>query len=255
MSESAESIKIHPWDENIPLNAKMIIVGAPGAGKTVLTKRIVEILARRNPTTLAFNGSEKLNNNYSGRSDDGMVPRLFVYPRFDSESLKMLERRQEIADEIFRLYGISLRTTVIVDDCADNAKSMKSEHFVRLFKLGRHMNLDIVVILQYAIDVPPSIRSASDITFVFNDATPTNRKKMYDNYSISIPNLAAFNSFMDSVVNKNKCAVFLKRSEEESSNIPKRVFWYKAPFHGDDYSPQVCCAAQRAWARENSVGA
>lgn len=106
---------------------------------------------------------------------------------------------------------------------------------------GRHWNIMFILIMQYALGVPPNLRCNIDWVFILRENIVSNRKRLYDHYAGMFPTFDMFCSTMDQCTNNYECLVI--HNSSRSNKLDEQVYWYKANSH-DTF--KVC--TKEAWA-------
>ena len=77
---------------------------------------------------------------------------------------------------------------LIVDDCGASLKNIEVEEMLAELSMNRrHLNLSIIVLVQYLRNVPCSVRSQVSTLVVFNPAINLDYKKLKEEF-INLPN-------------------------------------------------------------------
>lgn len=214
-------------------DVKIVVVGKPGSGKSVLIKDIVRTHCHKFPVGVVFSGTEDNNHFYSE-----MFDQVFIYGGYDEEAVKKIVERQKLCQQDCK----NPKLMLIIDDCSDDPKFFRRPLFQKLFKMGRHMDMMVVLGIQYANDLQSVVKSAVDISFIFRDPNPENRKKIYNNYAGITGSLQDFNDYMDQITGDYSSLVINNRIQ---SNEPEKgISYYKARMHR---SVKLGCVETRAW--------
>jgi hypothetical protein len=211
--------------------SKIVIIGKPGTGKSVLITSILYHKKHIFPCGVFMNGSEDSNNTYKS-----IAPSLFVYNDYKEEPIKDMIRRQKIARQHLKNpWGV-----LLLDDCTDDPKIFNTPLQQGLFKRGRHWNCLYILSLQYSMDVRPVIRTNVDGVFILREPILRNRKSLWENYASIIPDFTLFCTIMDSITD-DFTALYIHNAGR-SNDWQECVFYYKATvppagfrFGCDDY--------------------
>lgn len=196
---------------------RLVFVGASGVGKSTAITHILNVVRPFIPCGIAMSGSEKRNHAYNR-----MFPDLFIYEEYNEDALSRLEKRQEHACENLKNPWV----VCVIDDCTESPTVFRTPLQHRLFKYGRHSQMVYILSLQYALDVPPAIRTCIDYTFIYRDPNSNNRKKLYDNFAGIIPDYSLFCELMDKLTADYRCLVI--HNNIKSNNWYDCVYYWKA---------------------------
>ena len=144
----------------------------------------------------------------------------------------MAQKKKEEA--IYGQSSIDSRAFLIMDDCLyDNvwAKDVNMKYF---FMNGRHINLFLLITMQYPLGIPPILRGQVDYVFILRDNVMGNRRRIYENYASMFPSIDIFNQVMDQCTEDYHCLVIDNTSV--SNNLEDIVFWYKAQPHNEEFT-------------------
>ena len=126
---------------------------------------------------------------------------------------------------------IDPRAFLILDDCLFDDKWTRNKFIRAIFMNGRHMKLFFCMTAQYALGIPPALRTNVDYTFILRDPNVNNRKRLYDNYAGVFPTFEMFCRVMDACTENYECLVI--QNNTKSNKLEDQVFWYKAQIHKD----------------------
>ena len=74
--------------------------------------------------------------------------------------------------------NIDNRAFLILDDCLYDNQWKKDKRIREIFMNGRHWNIMFILIMQYALGVPPNLRSNIDWVFILRENIVSNRKRL-----------------------------------------------------------------------------
>jgi hypothetical protein len=171
-----------------------------------------------------------------------MVPPLFIHNEYNEEVVKKVLIRQTRCMEQVKKEKNSFnfndqskktdpRTFVILDDCLYDNSWTKSKFVRSLFMNGRHWKVFFIITMQYALGIPPNLRTNIDYVFILRENIVQNRKRLYECYAGMFPTFEVFCEVMDQTTENYECLVINNNSK--SNNLEDQVFWYKAEPHGD----------------------
>lgn len=226
-------LQIQFWDpKTMPNDATILIVGARHTGKSILTRDIMwhkrsslDLVIGMNPTEM---GSKTLSY---------FTPPALQFHKFDDAKLThLLEwQRRCVANKKAMKIGF------VMDDCmaetnqktGGKRKVMGSGDIVKVFKLGRWLNLFYLNCMQFIKDAPPEIRGNVDLLFVFNTSSGAEREKLWKEYFAMIGNFKDFTRIFESCAKGYDCIVLDRR--RALTHPTECIYYYKAtvrePFH------------------------
>ena len=109
-----------------------------------------------------------------------------------------------------------------------------------VFMNGRHYKLLFLLTMQFALGIPPNLRTNIDYVFILRENYVSNRKRLYEHYAGMFPSFETFCQVMDQCTENYECLVI--NNNAKSNKLTDQVFWYKAEPH-DDF--RIC--SQQAW--------
>jgi len=204
---------------------KIVIIGKPGSGKSVLIKHLLYAKKHLIPAGVVISGSEETNKFYST-----IFPELFIYNTYDKNLIKRLQTRQKLAkDHVSNSWA-----TIVLDDCMDDPRAFTEPLIRGLFKNGRHWNILAIFANQYVFDFRPEIRTNVDGVFIFREATQTNREKIYKNFASIIPKYELFCKLMDELTQDYTCLYI--SNQIQSNTWTDCVFYFRADPNIPDFT-------------------
>ena len=204
--------------------SKIVVIGKPGTGKSTLMKALLKAKSFI-PVSVIVSGSENANKFY-----ENFVPSSFIYNEYKPSIVQSVFQRQELC--------LSMNVgnpwiSLILDDCMSDPSIFKSEVQRRLFKNGRHYKIFYVVAMQYALDIPPDLRSAVDGVFLFRETNEATLKKLWQNYASVIPSFELFANLMRQITG-DYTAMFVNNSLQ-TNEWKKCIFFIKADAVDEDF--------------------
>ena len=197
-------VKIRKFDpRTIPDDATVVFIGARGSGKSTAVRDVL-YHHRHIPSGIAMSGTERYTNYWSS-----IIPRSFIFDEFSEEALaSTMKHQQRLAPP-----GRPRDPAFVLCDDVMYSKELGTNKKVReVFMNGRHCNLLFLLSLQYAMDLPPALRSNIDFVVAFREPIVENRKKLYLNFFGQVPDFHTFETILHSCTANHEALVVNKRS-------------------------------------------
>ena len=214
----------------------VVLIGKRDTGKSYLCKDI--LFHHKNiPVGQVISGTEGANQFYSK-----MVPKLFIHGEFNTQIVQnILKRQKTLITKINEgNTNIDPRSFLILDDCLYDNSWSKDKHMRSVFMNGRHFKLLFLLTMQFALGIPPNLRTNIDYVFILRENIVSNRKRIYEHYAGMFPSFEMFCQVMDQCTENYECLVI--NNNAKSNKLTDQVFWYKAEPHEDF---KIC--SQQAW--------
>jgi hypothetical protein len=132
-----------------------------------------------------------------------------------------LEVCKELSDQKKERHGV-----MILDDCMFDSKVMKSKTQQNLHLNGRHYNTTLFNTTQYAMIIPPIIRSNIDYVLCLQDLKLSNKRRLYEMFFGLFPTFQEFNMVFSNVTRDFGCLVL--DNTTSSGKIEDAIKWYRA---------------------------
>jgi len=220
-------VEVREFDPStIAADATILIVGKRHTGKTTLTRDIMYHVRKKIDVVTGFNPTEMGNHNL-----EFFTPKSFIFHEFNDDKLKHILEWQRRSTANAKAFRIGL----VMDDCMSEMtlgtggkkkKVMGSNDIVKVFKLGRHLNLFYVNCMQYIKDAPPEIRGNVDLLFAFGTTSGTEREKLWKEYFAMFSNYKHFCQVFEACTQQYECIVLDTR--QAAKKPMDSVFYYKA---------------------------
>lgn len=198
--------------------SKIVVLGPPGAGKSVVIKSILKAKSHLIPVGVAVSHSEPTNKFYSR-----LFPELFIYDEFDVKIIENIRQRQIYAKDNLPVAWCVL----VLDDCMADNKVFNHKSMRDLIKNSRHWDLLSIYANQYVFDFKADIRASIGGVFILRQPNQVNRQKIFVNFAGIIPTFAIFCQLMDDLTNDYTC-IYID-NETPTNDWQDCVFYYKAP--------------------------
>ena len=208
----------------------VIFIGKRNTGKSFLVKDLLWY-HRKLPIGTVISGTEGANQFYSAT-----VPSIFIHEEYKPEIIdNFVKRQKKVVKKMVSGHpeykNVDPRAFMILDDCLYDQSWIKDKNIRALFMNGRHHKAFFIITMQYALGVPPILRTNVDYVFVLREPYLSNRKKLYEQYCGMFPNFEYFCNVMDQCTENYECLVI--NNKAKTNKLEDMVFWYKADGHPD----------------------
>lgn len=217
---------------NIADDKVVVLIGKRETGKSFLVRDLL-YYHQEIPIGTIISGTEAANNFYGS-----MFPKLFIHGEFNSSIVSNYLKRQKMVVNLINKdknenleSNIDPRGLIILDDCLYDSSWTKDVNIRALFMNGRHYKSMFVITMQYALGVPPNLRTNIDFVFILRENIVQNRKRLYECYAGMFPSFEIFQQVMDQCTENYECLVI--NNNAKSNKLEDQVFWYKADQHDD----------------------
>ena len=225
------NIQLKKFDmKSIKDDKVVVLIGKRDTGKSFLVKDLL-YYHQDIPIGTVVSGTESANSFYSE-----IVPSLFIHDEFTAELINNVVRRQKLIvnktkEDISRKGSTKIdpRAFIILDDCLYDKSWIKDVNVRTLFMNGRHYNIMFIITMQYALGIPPNLRTNVDFVFILRENYVSNRKRLYEHYAGMFPTFEMFCQVMDQCTENYECLVI--NNNAKSNKLEDQVFWYKAEPH------------------------
>ena len=218
-------IKRFPLD-NMAEHCTIAMIAKRASGKSYLTREILS--HKKKIPSIVISRTEKLNKFYGE-----FCPDSYIYDNFNTEILTRIYERQAKMNgdnERRKKEGKKPKDDslmLIMDDCMSSKGDwLKDPQILELFFNGRHHHLSFILTMQFALGIPPELRSNFDYIFLLAEDFPSNRKRLYEHYAGMFPTLNIFEQVFAEITEDYGIMVIDNRIH--SKNITDKVYWYKA---------------------------
>lgn len=212
-----------------------VFIGKRETGKSFLVRDLL-YHKRHLPVGTVISGTEGANSFYSS-----IMPPIFIHHVFRPEVLANFMKRQKKMVTLLnkdKKQGIPAeesridpRAFIILDDCMYDKSWVNDENVRALFMNGRHYSTLFLITMQYAMGIPPVLRTNVDFVFILRENIFKNRVKLWEQYAGMFPTFDMFSKVMDACTENFECLVI--NNNAKSNKIQDQVFWYKAEQHED----------------------
>lgn len=219
-------LKLRRFDmSSIPDDKVVVLIGKRETGKSFLVKDLL-FHHRDIPIGCIISGTEGANQFYSR-----IFPSSLIHGEYQPGIIKNYLNHQKQAVLDNKKTGKDIRSFMILDDCLYDSSWTKNKDVRALFMNGRHYKTMFIITMQYALGIPPNLRTNIDYVFILRENFINNRKKIYEQYAGMFPSFDVFCQVMDQCTEDFNCLVINNNSK--SNKLEDQVFWYKAAPHED----------------------
>ena len=160
----------------------VVLIGKRDTGKSFLCKDLL-YHKQHIPVGQVISGTEAANSFYSS-----IVPKLFIHGEFKKEIIANILKRQKLMIEQIRQNpNMDPRAFLILDDCLYDQTWVKDINIRSLFMNGRHYKILFILTMQFALGIPPNLRTNIDFVFILRENIYNNRKRIYEHYAGMFP--------------------------------------------------------------------
>ena len=230
---SALSVNLRKFEmKKIPQDAVVIFIGRRRTGKSTLMRDLL-YYNQNLPLGTVISGTEESNGFFKK-----IVPPIFIHGEYNPVILANFVKRQRLIMmkiqkemEAGHQSRIDPRAFMILDDCMYDDSWTNDRNIRYLFMNGRHCKVFFMIAMQYPLGIPPMLRTNVDYVFILREPSPSNRRRIFENYGSAFPSFEFFCQIMDQCTQNYECLVIDNNSQ--SSKLEDTIFWYKAEMHGD----------------------
>lgn len=205
----------------------VVLIGKRETGKSFLVK---DLLWHHQsiPFGTVISGTEGANHFYGK-----VVPPIFIHEEYSPMIIaNVLKRQKLIAKKIDKdlsergTTAVDPRNFLILDDCLYDQGWIRDRNVRYLFMNGRHVHTMFIITMQYAMGIPPALRTNIDYVFILRENIVANRRRLYEQYAGMFPDFDSFCQVMNQCTENFECLVI--DNNAKSNKLEDQVFWYKA---------------------------
>ena len=225
------AIKLQKFDmSKIEDDKVVVLIGKRETGKSFLVK---DLLYHHQdlPIGTVISGTEGANSFYSK-----LMPSSFIHGEYDESIINNYLKRQKQITKVWKQQTDSTgdssydpRAFLILDDCLYDQSWVRSKDVRSLFMNGRHYKSMFIITMQYALGIPPNLRTNIDYVFLLRENIVRNRKQLYEQYAGMFEKFDDFCQVMDQCTENYECLVI--NNNAKSNKLNDQIFWYKADHH------------------------
>ena len=168
-------IQLRKFDMNEIKDDKVVVlIGKRDTGKSFLCRDLL-YHHKDIPCGQVISGTESANC-YYGK----MVPKLFIHDEYTPGIINnVIKRQRMMIDKIQSNASIDPRLFLLLDDCIYDQSWVKDKNVRSLFMNGRHYKILFIITMQYALGIPPNLRTNIDYVFILRENYVSNIKRIY----------------------------------------------------------------------------
>jgi hypothetical protein len=221
----------------------VVLIGKRDTGKSFLIRDL--LFHHRNiPVGTVISATESANAFFGH-----IVPGLFIHDEYEPAIVENVVARQKKVMKAIAAGSTAVvdpRSFLIIDDCLFDKRWINDRNIRFLFMNGRHVRVFFVIAMQFALGIPPVLRTNIDYVFILRENIVSNRKRIYDHYAGMFPSFEVFCSVMDQCTENYECLVI--NNNAKSNRLEDQVFWYRA-----EERPPFRIGAPQLWAMHNEM--
>lgn len=218
-----------------------VVIGKRNTGKSQLIKSI--LYANKDiPSGIVISPTDAGNSFYSS-----FCPEIFIHYQYNPKLLKNIIKRQK---KKIKKYGKIPNNDffIVLDDCMYNTRAINRDvHLREIFLNGRHLQIYLIMSVQYVMDLPVSLRSNIDYVFCMKENNLQNIDKLYKSFFGVFPSKSSFTQAFSKMTDNYGSMVLDNTSR--SSHLDSCIFWFRAKFP----SPEFKLGNSQIWLLNNII--
>jgi hypothetical protein len=240
-------LRLHQFDMSMINDGDIcVFIGKRKTGKSFLVRDAM-YYKRDHPIAMAISTTEPANRFYSHH-----IPSMFIKDIYSDEFLDNIFLRQERmnskieAEFVAKGYDLhdqnnevnrfarsdecsfDPRLMLILDDCLYDKSWVSSTTIRRLFMNGRHYFILFLLTLQYALGIPPILRTCIDFVFIMRENILANRRRIHEQF-VGMIDFNMFCQVLDQCTENYGCLVV--HNGAQSNKLEDQLFYYRAEAH------------------------
>lgn len=216
----------------------LIFIGKRKTGKSVL---VLDYLYHNQDFPLGTVISPTDDYNWTFKPH---IPAIFIHDEYSSELVEqVLKRQKDICKNCKidpRYKGVDPRAFFIMDDCLADADGWVRDKNIRwIFMNGRHAQITFILTMQYAMGIPPVLRTNVDYIVICKESKLANQKRLYEHYAGMFPSFDMFRAILAQCTKDHGCLIIDNASTSEK--LEDQVFWYRADTNKPGFNDFKLC--------------
>lgn len=205
---------------NMKHDATILILGPRRTGKSVLLKYILYELNKKKK----FHAGWMMGGSLDARNDiKDLIPESFNLEFTVAEFKRRIDQITRL-EEAIKQQDLAILTGY--DDCTYDKTFLKCKETRNIAMNGRHYNITDIKCMQYAMDMPPDVRSQMDYVFVTKQSRRDVIEKIYKYFFGVFSKREEFEQVLAACTNDYEVLVLDNTST--SNKVEDCVFYFKA---------------------------
>lgn len=221
---------------SVPSDSVVVVIGKRATGKSFVVRDLLH-RHRDVPIGCVVSLTESVQPFYQH-----FIPPALIHTEYTPEVVDILVDRQmalrqarhdDVAaiDDTVGGSHVDPRAFLVLDNCLMDSSWTRDERIRRLFMNDRSLRLLFVITIPHPLGIPPILLAEIDYIFILRETNLSTRKRTYQHYANVFPTFDVFCQVMDQCTDDYGCLVI--DNTARSIQLEDRVFWYKAPTHGE----------------------
>ena len=198
-----------------------LIIGPRGSGKSTILKELCYQLRNKVDYAIGFSATEAMSE---------FIPASLIYNNFDEGVLQGLIDQQRLKCQ----NRYKLRALVVFDNMDHEMNSARYKAIGDLLQIQRHLQITVIMTLQYCLHLPPGLRSMADYVFACQNNSITQRQQLHTQLFGCFRKYEDFTYAMDECTKNHACLVGDFKTNH-GYTVSGNVYWFKAPDSHDTF--------------------
>ena len=233
ISDKYQTVEIPALEEfdpsTIKLDGTVVAIGKRRTGKSWAFRYIMHTLRKEFPAGIAISQTDEMNHFWRQ-----YMPAKFIFDRYDPAIIEAVFARQKaiLNDERYteEEREKKARFFILLDDVISDPKLFNDPCLKKLFVMGRHFKLFILITTQYAKAISPTLRSNADYVFILHNKQELQRESLWRDFADFLTR-EAFYMIMDEYTEDNE--ILVVDTSEPTAKPWEVLKWFKAVDPGE----------------------
>ena len=230
MSSSERVVDVKPIDfKIIPSTSYIIILGKRGTGKSTWARHLMNNMqVARGGMVVVMAGSERVKQSWGEH-----VPPLFVVDVSVDYLVNLIKQRNAIVRKYEgKPFPPAQRMVLVMDDTSSNKAFMKSKPMLYLASNSRHLEMIVILLAQYLVQIVSEIRSQPDFVLTLNTSSLVAMRKLNEEF-VASETLRIFRSVMTAVTS-TPYSCFIIDNRVNAVKLDDHCYYGKMPWPLED---------------------